>query len=82
MVVDTKRKNMMGTAMASPTDDTDFETQLEHALKTPSDEAARAMLARGRFIAYVENDTPSGHVIREYPDGTKETVRIDLSAAA
>ena len=61
---------------------TDFETELEQALKTPSDEAARTMLARGRFISYREKETPPGHVVREYPDGTKVTVRIELPAAA
>ena len=68
--------------MSSSGGDVDFGAQLERALKQPSDEAARAMLGRGRVITYRERDTPPGHVVREHPDGRKETIRIDLPASA
>lgn len=58
----------------------EFELQLATALREPSDEAARIMLARGRSVTYRERDTPPGHVIREHPDGTKETIKINLAA--
>jgi hypothetical protein len=59
----------------------DFDSSLERALKVASDEAANEMLLRGQFISYREHDTPPGHVIREYPDGTKVLVKVDLKAA-
>ena len=61
-------------------DHDDFGQQMETALKSPSDEAALAMLARGRTVTYRERDPPPGHVIRERPDGTKDLVRIDLTS--
>lgn len=73
---------MRGSTVPEATDNDDFNVQLETALKQPSDEAARSMLARGRAVTYCERDTPSGYVIREHPDGTTETVRIDLAAEA
>ena len=72
---------MRATAMSEATDHEEFTRQFEAALKAPNDDAARAMLARGRTISYRERDTPPGHVVREHPDGTRETVRIDLAAA-
>ncbi|WP_217497849.1 hypothetical protein [Sphingomonas zeae] len=67
------------SAMQTSVDD-EHATEIDfgEALKARSDEAARAMLARGRFITYRERDTPQGHVVREYPNGTRETVRIEL----
>lgn len=62
--------------------DDDFGQEIEMALKAPNDEAASAMLARGRTVTYRERDTPPGHVIREHPDGSREIVRIDLAAEA
>jgi len=70
---------MKDSAMQTSIDDEHAtESEFGNALKARSDEAARAMLARGRFITYRERDTPQGHVVREYPSGTRETVRIDL----
>lgn len=40
-------------------------------------EAARAHLAAGRAVPYVDENTPPGHVVRRYPDGRRELVRVD-----
>ena len=56
----------------------DFEAAFDRALRAPSEEAVRSMLARGRYVTYRERDTPAGHVVREYPNGTRNLVRIDL----
>jgi hypothetical protein len=39
--------------------------------------AAKAMLASGHPIYYVEADTPDSLLIKEYPDGRRELVRCD-----
>lgn len=65
------------TGSATPKTD-NLALQLTTALKQPSDDAARAMLARGRSVTYRERDTPPGRVILEHPDGTKGIVTIDL----
>ncbi|HEX8486117.1 hypothetical protein [Sphingomonas sp.] len=57
--------------------DEDFKRRARLA----SRDAADGLLARGRAVSYRENDTPAGHVIRRYPDGRTETVKIDLSTA-
>lgn len=36
--------------------------------------AAKAMLAAGHPIYYVEHDTPDGLYIKEYPDGRLELI--------
>lgn len=46
-----------------------------------SRDAADGMLARGRMVSYREEGTPAGHVVRLYPDGRLETVKIDLDSA-
>jgi hypothetical protein len=59
----------------------DFAADFDRAIRKASDQAACAMLARGRYIVYCEEDTPEGHVIREYPDGTVQIVKVDLAEA-
>jgi hypothetical protein len=44
------------------------------------DTAAREHLAAGRPIYYAEDDTPPGLVIKEYPDGRRELVRVHLNS--
>ena len=39
-------------------------------------DAARAHLAAGRAVPYVDEDTPDGHVLRLRPDGSRELVRV------
>lgn len=46
--------------MPMTTDDDEFGREIETALKVPSDEAASAMLARGRTVTYRERDTLKG----------------------
>ena len=41
------------------------------------DSEARAHLAEGRSIFYIEETTPKGLVIREQPDGTRDLVALD-----
>ncbi len=43
------------------------------------DSAARAHLAAGRAIYYVDDGTPAGLQIKEYPDGRRELVRFHRS---
>ena len=38
--------------------------------------AAREHLAAGRWIYYRERDTPRGLLVKEYPDGRRELVRL------
>lgn len=42
-----------------------------------SGEAAQAHLDAGRAVPYLDDDTPPGHVMRRYPDGRRELVRVD-----
>ena len=42
---------------------------------------ARRHLEAGRPIYYMEPNTPKGLVIREYPDGRREFVRLDQNGA-
>lgn len=44
--------------------------------------AAHEMLAAGIPIHVANDDTPPGHVVRIYPDGHEELVRLDREAAA
>lgn len=68
---------------ALPGDDLmEFETEFERAIMEDDDSAARAILASGRPIHISRADTPAGHVIRIYPDGREELIRVDLEAAA
>ena len=53
-----------------------FVAELESDFMHDDDSAARAHLAAGREIYYRKPDTPAGHVIREYPGGRRELVRV------
>lgn len=57
-----------------------LEKEFEREVRKDSDKAARERLARWLSISYRNHDTPPGHVIREYPDGTTETVLIELGS--
>jgi len=41
--------------------------------------AARAHIAAGHPIYYRERTTPTGTVVKEYPDGHRELVTFDLT---
>lgn len=62
----------------SPLEHAESLEQLWHDLDRADgdDAAARAHLAAGRAIYYVEADTPRGLQIKEYPDGRRELVRF------
>lgn len=76
---DTKDHEMHGvdTSRDTPSPRSLDEEFIRRA-KKPSKAAAMAMLARGHSIAYLERDTPAGHVIRRHPDGRIELVKINL----
>ncbi|MBX9815414.1 MAG: hypothetical protein K2X76_11995 [Sphingomonas sp.] len=48
----------------------------------PDDRAARMLHAAGKPIHITRETTPDGHVIRIYPDGREELIRVDLDEAA
>lgn len=58
-----------------------LDENFKRRARLTSRDAADGLLARGRAVSYRENDTPAGHVIRRYPDGRVETVKIDLGSA-
>ena len=53
-----------------------FVAAVESDFMHDDDTAARAHLAAGRDIYYRKPDTPTGLVIREYPGGRRELVRV------
>ena len=59
-----------------------LDEHLKRRARLTNRDAADGLLARGRAVSYRENDTPAGHVIRRYPDGRIEIVKIDLGSAA
>ena len=60
-------------------DEAAFVAGLEAEFMLDDDSASRAHLAAGRAIYYRRPDTPSEHVIREYPGGRRELVRVSAS---
>ena len=61
----------------TPTEEAEFWTAVASEVVPDDGEAARAHLAAGRAITYLEPNTPPGHVIRRYPDGRRELVRVE-----
>lgn len=59
-----------------------LEREFERLTQEDDDSAAREILASGMAVPIVRDDTPAGHVIRVYPDGREELVRVDREAAA
>lgn len=66
----------------TPVDDAVFWEAAVAELVPDEGEAVRAHLAAGRFVSYRKPDTPPGHVIRRFPDGRRELVRIDRDGDA
>jgi hypothetical protein len=52
-----------------------FEADLTAWLEQPDDFAARELQAAGFAVYYIDDDTPSGLVIKEFPDGRRQLVR-------
>jgi hypothetical protein len=59
-----------------------FEAEFEREIAKDDDSAAAAMLAAGRPIHIARDDTPAGHVVRVFPDGREELVKVDREALA
>lgn len=59
-----------------------FEQEFERDITMDDDTASSAILASGLPIHIARDDTPAGHVIRIYPDGREELMRVDLDEAA
>ena len=58
-------------------EEVEFWASVEAELAEDDGEAARAHLAAGRAVPYLDDDTPPGHVLRRDPDGRRELVRVD-----
>ncbi len=58
------------------------DKEFKERSRKPSSEAAAAMLARGRSIAYRKSDTPPGHVIIRHPSGQTEMVHVKMTNRA
>lgn len=61
---------------AGPLEEGRFFEAFEREIEDTGDEAARRHLNAGRPI-YVGDDAFPGRVVREYPDGRRELMRLD-----
>lgn len=69
----------MATKLKAPIDpDEELAAILEDAALNDDGEAARSHLEAGFPIYYSEDDTPDDAIIKEYPDGSRELVRVDI----
>ena len=69
----------MATRLQASIDaDDELAAILENAVRNDDGAAAQSHLEAGFPIYYSEDDTPSGAIIKEYPDGRRELVRVDL----
>lgn len=57
-----------------------FEEEFEREIAKDDDSEARRLLASGHPIHIAREDTPEGYVIRIYPDGREELVKVDIEA--
>jgi hypothetical protein len=48
------------------------------ALATDDWSAGAEILAQGHPIYYRKKDTPKGHVLKEYPNGRIELIKVDM----
>lgn len=58
-----------------------LDDSLKREARKSSGRAANQLLSSGFAVSYREMDTPVGCVLRRYPDGRIETVRIELGRA-
>ncbi|MDR1451755.1 MAG: hypothetical protein LBI57_05455 [Helicobacteraceae bacterium] len=61
-----------------PEEHINVEKMLEPIIKgvwSPSDE----ILGKGEPIIYADDDTPEGHVLKEYPSGRIELIKVDMT---
>ena len=68
---------IMATQPKAPIDPDELADILENAFLHDDGEAARSHLEAGFPIYYSEHDTPADAIIKEYPDGCRELVRVD-----
>lgn len=69
----------MATRLKAPIDpDDELAAILENAGLHDDGAAARSHLEAGFPIYYSEDDTPAEAIIKEYPGGRRELVRVDL----
>ncbi len=64
------------------TDIEQFAADFDRAIRQDDGSAAEAMLAAGRPVHILRNNTPPEHVLRVYPDGRVELVHVDISQIA
>ena len=58
-------------------DPTSLDAEFERDAMEEDGSAAEEILASGMPIHISRDDTPAGHVVRVYPNGREELVRID-----
>ena len=61
-------------AAPDPEEVAKFEAEFIAGLESEDDFAVRELLAAGWPVYYVEDDTPPGVVVKEYPDGRRQWV--------
>ena len=70
---------LMATRLKAPIDpDDELAAILENAGLHDDGAAARSHLDAGFPIYSSEDDTPDDAIIKEYPDGRRELVRVDI----
>ncbi|MDR2066216.1 MAG: hypothetical protein LBP57_00005, partial [Endomicrobium sp.] len=52
--------------------------EMLNSLATDDWDAGAEILAQGHPIVYCEDDTPKGHVLKEYPNGRIELIKVDM----
>ena len=60
----------------TPEQEAQFWEQFERELDSDTGEAAKAHLAAGRLIYYMDPAYPD-QIVKEYPDGRRELVQVD-----
>lgn len=65
----------------TPEQEPQFWQQFERELDSDTGEAAKAHLAAGRPIYYMDPEYPD-QIVKEYPDGRRHLVRFDWPSGA
>ncbi len=65
----------------TPEQEKQFFDEFERQLDSDTGEAAKAHLAAGRPIYYEDPEYP-GDLVKEYPNGKRELVSIDITTRA
>ncbi|GHV04187.1 hypothetical protein AGMMS50229_05010 [Campylobacterota bacterium] len=69
----------MSLSMTLPNDNTEVDVDaIMDFIEHDQTNIAEEILKQGHWVVYLEKDTPSGCVIKEYPNGRKELLRVDL----